>query len=142
MWENYFTQAELHFIDITDSKILYHSDRSTYHFLDQSNVKQLKDFVKSTGGNYDIIIDDGGHTMAQQKISFVNLFPAVKNGGMYIIEDLHTSYWSIYGGGGTPEKPSANNASMTVFLQKLVDDVNFVGARTWCADQIIRLRKR
>ena len=47
----------------------------------------------------DILIDDGGHTMNQQLVSFKNLFPAVKDGGIYLIEDTHTSYWREYHGG-------------------------------------------
>lgn len=46
----------------------------------------------------DIIIDDGGHTMNQQKISMISLLPLVRSGGLYIIEDLETSYISSYGG--------------------------------------------
>lgn len=45
-------------------------------------------------GGYDIIIDDGGHMMNQQQISFGILIDMVKKGGYYIIEDLHTSFMS------------------------------------------------
>jgi hypothetical protein len=40
----------------------------------------------------DIIIEDGGHTMQQQQVSLGFLFPYVKANGLYIIEDLHSSY--------------------------------------------------
>ncbi len=40
---------------------------------------------------FDIILDDGGHRMPQQQISFGFLFPYIKSGGLYIIEDLGTS---------------------------------------------------
>ena len=52
------------------------------------------------GGDFDIIIDDGGHTMKQQQVSLKYLFDSVKPGGYYIIEDLHTcsGQWrSLYG---------------------------------------------
>lgn len=39
-------------------------------------------------------IDDGGHSWNQQRTSFDVLFPAVVPGGVYILEDLLTSYWS------------------------------------------------
>lgn len=122
MWEEYFKSAELHFMDITDQGIQYFSKRSHYHLCNQENAEQLQGFVKTTGGDFDIIIDDGGHTMKQQITSFSVLFPHVKSGGMYIIEDLHTSYWERYGGGR--KKTTIN------FLKTLIDDVNYVGAKT------------
>jgi hypothetical protein len=47
----------------------------------------------------DIIIDDGGHTMDQQKNTFDLLFPIVQPDGIYLCEDVHTSYQESYGGG-------------------------------------------
>ncbi len=42
---------------------------------------------------YDIIIDDGSHVPQHQIISLACLLPALNPGGLYIIEDLETSYW-------------------------------------------------
>ncbi|MCF0071488.1 class I SAM-dependent methyltransferase [Dyadobacter sp. CY261] len=47
----------------------------------------------------DFVLDDGGHFMDQQSLSFEILFPKVKQGGQYIVEDTHTSYWPEFGGG-------------------------------------------
>jgi len=47
----------------------------------------------------DIILDDGGHTMLQQIISFEILFNKLKPKGVYLVEDTHTSYINEYGGG-------------------------------------------
>jgi hypothetical protein len=47
----------------------------------------------------DILIDDGGHTMRQQRITFEELFPRIAPNGVYLCEDLHTAYWPEYGGG-------------------------------------------
>lgn len=54
---------------------------------------------------------------------------------MYIIEDLHTSYWKEYGSLGSAEKPEASSDSTIRFLQNLIDDLNYSGARTACADK-------
>jgi hypothetical protein len=64
---------------------------------------------------YDIIIDDGGHLMSQQKNSFNLLYPKLKPGGMYIIEDLETSYWGDF----IDEEPTTIN-----YLKSLVDSIN------------------
>lgn len=44
----------------------------------------------------DIIIDDGSHLVPHQIASFEALFPKLKPGGIYLAEDLHTSYWEEY----------------------------------------------
>ena len=49
--------------------------------------------LNKTNITFDIIIDDGGHTMKQQQTSFGVLFKNVSSGGLYILEDLHTSIW-------------------------------------------------
>ncbi|MBA3958535.1 MAG: hypothetical protein H0X51_09130 [Parachlamydiaceae bacterium] len=134
LWESYFTKADLHFIDIDNSRIQYFSERSHYYFLDQANSVALNSFAAGLGGDFDIIIDDGGHLMDQQIISFKTLFPYLKSGGYYVIEDLHTSYWKGFGGGGTLSMPKSGPNTCTEFLKGLVDDVNYTAAVTACAD--------
>ncbi|OJU80402.1 MAG: hypothetical protein BGO10_05755 [Chlamydia sp. 32-24] len=134
MWEQYLPNADLHFVDITFAYLKYFSLRSKYYLANQENPVDLTRVVIEAGGNFDVIIDDGGHTMNQQLVSFHTLFPHVKNGGMYIIEDLHTSYWKAYGGNGTPEAPLAGPNTFIGFLKNLIDDVNYVGARTYKAN--------
>ena len=50
--------------------------------------------VAERHGPFDIVIDDGGHTMRQQIRSVETLFPLLAEGGVYIVEDCHTSYWA------------------------------------------------
>jgi hypothetical protein len=131
LWEEYFFSAEMHFIDITLDNVEYFSKRAQYHVANQESPQDLQKFITETGGNFDVIIDDGGHTMNQQIISFQHLFPHVKSGGMYIIEDLHTSYWP---GWGKMEKIRGLVTLTTIeYLKSLIDEVNFVGYRTGCA---------
>ena len=66
----------------------------------QESVDDLEEFLSLYGEDFDIIIDDGGHTMRQQQISLGVLFDAVKSDGYYVIEDLHTcsGQWpTLYG---------------------------------------------
>lgn len=138
MWENYFGNASLYFIDI-DEKSIYSaqkalSTRSHCYKVDQSNVNSLLSFTQQSGGNFDIILDDGGHTMQQQITSFKTLFPFLKENGVYIIEDLHTSFWKNWGGSGTQTNPKADNATTIGYLKELLTDINIIGGYTGCAD--------
>jgi hypothetical protein len=60
--------------------------------------------VAAEHGPFDVVIDDGGHTMRQQVTSVETLFPLLADGASYIVEDCHTSYWPEYADqpGGAP----------------------------------------
>ena len=86
----YFKDPYVLGIDIFDEKKFEH-ENFVFRKCDQANIEDLK---KCMDGEdlFDIILDDGGHAMNQQQISFGYLFDFVKPGGIYIIEDLHTSF--------------------------------------------------
>ncbi|MDR0540409.1 MAG: class I SAM-dependent methyltransferase [Spirochaetaceae bacterium] len=58
-------------------------------------------FMEKTfaGLEFDIILDDGSHICSDVIETFKIMFPRIKAGGLYVVEDLHTSYWGNYGGG-------------------------------------------
>ena len=56
---------------------------------DQGNTTVLDSWIEISGGNFDVIIDDGGHSNCQILHSFEKLWPTIKSGGLYFIEDLH-----------------------------------------------------
>lgn len=130
MWERYFPKGDLHFVDKTFERITYFSKRSSYYLADQKIPEELRKVIKETGSGFDVIMDDAGHHSEGQITSFIELFPHLKSGGLYIIEDLHTSYWKRYGGHGNHKNPVAGSGSIIEFLQNLIHDVNFVGANT------------
>jgi len=99
MWKEYFgDQAEIIGVDIDSRCKKFEEERIRIHIGDQANINFLQELIKLEGG-FDIIIDDGGHRMNQQIISFQELYGAVNNGGIYLCEDNHTSYWARYGAG-------------------------------------------
>ena len=55
---------------------------------DQSDPATLKRWVDESGGKFDVIIDDGGHTNLMINRSFQALWPHLNPGGLYILEDL------------------------------------------------------
>lgn len=118
MWKKYFgPQANIIGIDIDPRCMKLLEDQITIEIGDQANREFLRKIIKKYGP-IDIIIDDGGHFMDQQIISFEELFPALKEDGIYLVEDLHTSYWSEYGGGyQTP-------GSFIEYSKKLIDKLN------------------
>ena len=68
---------------------------------------------------FDIIIDDGSHKSGDIVRSFARYFPHVSDGGIYIVEDLHSSYWKDYEGGLN------DPLSAMGFLKRLADIVNY-----------------
>ena len=55
----------------------------------QAEEATLRNWITTTGGEFDIIIDDGGHTYSQQLTSLRVLFESgLKAGGIYFMEDL------------------------------------------------------
>lgn len=99
LWEAYFPSAQIFGVDIK-KKTQYDTQRIKTFVADQGKRPDLQKLITATGGNFDIILDDGGHKMDQQQISFGMLFPTLKSGGFYIIEDIHTSFPNLYPGYG------------------------------------------
>ena len=56
---------------------------------DQGDVKVLDSWIEKSGGQFDIVIDDGGHHNCQIMNTFEKLWPQLNPGGYYFIEDLH-----------------------------------------------------
>ena len=112
MLRDYFSKAAIYGIDINNKSKLDSARIKTF-IADQANRAQLKSFFDAYGGDFDMIIDDAGHTMEQQQISFGYLFKYVKSGGYYIIEEAHTSLYSHLGAEYGAEK-NENNTTLTM----------------------------
>ena len=99
MWKDYFGQnAKIYGVDINytckeleeENIEIFIGDQENRGFLESLTVKIPR---------IDILIDDGGHRMEQQINTFEVLFPHISKNGIYLCEDLHTSYWKRFGGG-------------------------------------------
>lgn len=84
---------------------------------DASNPKALDDLLGDK--QFDIIVDDGSHQQAEITSTFQSLFPRLIDGGVYFLEDLHSSYWQSHGGG--LRRPG----TAIEYLKTLVDAQNF-----------------
>jgi hypothetical protein len=87
MWLEYFPHAQIYGFDISDfSHIKF--PRFTFVRGDSGSAEDLERLANSTSG-FDIVIDDGSHASYHQQMAFRFLFPKLRPGGTYIIEDLH-----------------------------------------------------
>jgi hypothetical protein len=99
MWKHYFgPQARIFGIDINPHCKQFEDEQVQIFIGDQEDRTFLKELARKIP-QIDILIDDGGHTMQQQINTFEELFPCIDRNGIYLCEDLHTSYWSEFGGG-------------------------------------------
>ncbi len=99
MWKHYFgKEARIFGIDIDPRCKALEEDNIRIFTGSQADRRFLRETLQSIPP-IDILIDDGGHTMRQQIISFEEMFRHVKPDGVYLCEDCHTSYWPEYGGG-------------------------------------------
>ena len=99
MWKNYFGKnAKIFGIDIDPRCKKFEEENIEIFIGSQSDRKFLRQ-IKKQIPEIDILIDDGGHTMRQQIVTYEELFSHIKENGVYLCEDLHTSYYLQYEGG-------------------------------------------
>jgi hypothetical protein len=99
MWRDYFgPEARIIGIDV-DERCRNLAPPGTEVRIGSQTDRDFLRALKREIGTIDVLIDDGGHHMDQQLITFDELFPVVAAEGVYLVEDLHTSYWPTYGGG-------------------------------------------
>lgn len=117
MWKEYFEKANIFGIDLYD-KSKHNEDRIKIFKGNQIDEKFLLNVCRNIG-EIDIIIDDGSHINNHVITTFNILFPLLKSGGIYVIEDTQTSYWDVYG--GSMEK---NTNTMLNYFKSLTDCLN------------------
>lgn len=92
LWVNYFDFLDVHFMEYDRPCADKWRGSATIHVGDQGNPLDLYRLINESGGNFDLIVDDGGHLWSQQQASLdILIHHALAPGGVYIIEDLLTS---------------------------------------------------
>ena len=119
LWQKYFGEGtNIVGVDITESCRAYENENVKIEIGDQGS-DTFWDEVLSRHGNFDIVIDDGGHKMQQQILTLNKVWPKLNNGGIFIVEDTHTSYWHDWGGGyNRPESFLTYSKSLTDLVNK------------------------
>lgn len=94
MWRDYFgASATICGIDVNPAAQAYEGAGFRIFIGDQAD-RAFLGKVRDEIGTIDIVLDDGGHTMAQQVNTFEELYPVTRH--LYIVEDTHTSYWQQF----------------------------------------------
>jgi hypothetical protein len=108
MWKRYFPFGKIYSLDIYDKSFFEESRIKIFrgNQVDESLLNHIFDTI----GEPDIIIDVGSHFNEQVIKSFEVLFPRLKDGGIYVVEDTCTSYWPDYGG----DSDDLSNAKTTL----------------------------
>jgi cephalosporin hydroxylase len=118
MWKNYFgKKAKIYGIDVQPECKQFEEEQIEIFIGSQADRDFLRE-LKSKIPKIDIVIDDGGHTMEQQTITFEELFGHISSNGIYICEDTHTSYWPEYGGGWR------KSGTFMEYVKNLTDELN------------------
>lgn len=117
LWHHYFGEkCSIYGVDndqnVADLKYDFNVDLTIG---DQEDFEFWKEYT-SKRGFFDIIIDDGGHKMKQQENTILSLFGKLNYGGIYIVEDTHTSYWEDFGGGFKKEGSFIENMKSLIDL--------------------------
>ncbi|MFI5508052.1 class I SAM-dependent methyltransferase [Mycobacterium sp. NPDC051804] len=118
MWKHYFRRGLIYGLDIV-AKTGIEESRLRVLKGDQGDAKFLDSMARELGP-FDIVIDDGSHIAHHIITSFDALFPHVRPGGLYVVEDLAMAYWPGWGGG--PD-PSAQYGSMQL-IKDLLDGLH------------------
>lgn len=97
MWTKYFDPgATIWGIDYDVTKRDLQIPGASIEIGDQSDRLFWRDFLTKVP-KIDLFLDDGGHRMHEQIITFEMVWPHISENGVYICEDTHTSYWEEYG---------------------------------------------
>jgi len=118
LWKKYFgARASILGVDVDPHCKTYEEEQIRVEIGNQAD-PGLWQSIASKYGQFEIVVDDGSHINADQISTFLNLWPHLKDGGIYVVEDCHTSYWADYGGG------FKHPFSFMEFSKHLTDRVN------------------
>lgn len=106
-------------------------DRATIIKGDQSLENDLKEMIDRINHPLYFINDDGSHIPEHQLLTFNLLFPKLEVGGVYIIEDIETSYWLGGECYGYPVKYGVGHEdSIVEIFKSALDGVNYEFSKT------------
>ncbi len=116
MWRHFFgPQARIIGVDFNPLAKRWEKDGFEIYIGSQSDPQFWTSFFDSVG-MVDVLLDDGGHTNEQQIVTTHQSIPFIKDGGLLIVEDVHTSYFQDF---GNPSK-----YSFISYAKLFIDGIN------------------
>jgi hypothetical protein len=89
MWNEYNPNMIVHAIDYNEGLMRYDgNEKFTFHIGNQSDENFINGIMDQIP-DVDYVIDDGSHYLNDTFNSFKYIFPKLKKGAVYFIEDLH-----------------------------------------------------
>ena len=118
MWRKYFCEdAIIYGIDIDPKCASQNGIAGQVRIGSQDDAKFLESVINEMGG-VDVILDDGSHQMSHIRATFKILFPKLSEGGIYMVEDLHTAFWRDSGG------RYGSRSNFFGFISELINDMH------------------
>ena len=121
-WQMYFPFAKIVGADIEEKSQLSNA-RTRIHRVDQGDDAALTGLAVEEQG-FDVILDDGSHLSKHIIGTFKVLFPWLRSGGLYIVEDTQTSYWSFEQWDGCPPQHSHFSTTALGYFTELARYIN------------------
>jgi len=87
MWAEYWPEAEIYACDIRPDTLI-NEGRIHSTVCDQSSVASVRSMLADYGTDFDLVIDDGSHELDHQIITARIIVPVLKEGALYVIEDV------------------------------------------------------
>lgn len=94
-WAEFFPDARIYGVDV-NSQLLFDEGNIWCVLGDQARPDQIRDQFWLNGIEADLFVDDGSHVWSHQIETYETIFPMMRSGSIYIVEDLHTSFIPEY----------------------------------------------
>lgn len=135
IWSRYFEAAAVLVgcdVNVACAQLRY-DDPRIHVVVGDANTDQAERAIVVHADRFDIIIDDGSHRSGDIIRSFVRYFPRLEQGGIFVVEDLHCSYWQEFEGGLVDPWSSMS------FLKRLADVINHEHwGMPYCRAEVLR----
>ena len=135
VFAEYFRNSQILAVDIEDLANLGDVPNVSFHQFSQTDANAWRDLLEEKAPDgVDIVIDDASHVGLFSQITFCHLFPRLKPGGLYVVEDWGSGYFPFHVDGApfTPTLPEVSGTEIPKNIKS--HDAGMVGFLKWLID--------